>query len=99
MERLESLIREHSEIAAAFGVKAVHGKPAEVATAYIASELSRDQVLLVTKTLIKVLTEAREFIASDENCGPCGLGLIVTIDDALELATKERKGATNDKPQ
>ena len=33
--------------------------------------------------LYERLVEAREFLASDPNIGPCGLGLICTIDDVL----------------
>lgn len=42
--------------------------------------------------MYELLNEAREFIASDPNCGPCGLGLICMIDDLLAKA----RGETDD---
>ncbi len=36
------------------------------------------------------LNEVRDFIASDINCGPCGLGLVVIIDELLAKARGEK---------
>ena len=37
----------------------------------------------------ELLLEVRNFIASDPNCGPCGLGLVVMIDEQLNKSIKQ----------
>ena len=45
--------------------------------------------LEIQTNLYQTLNECRDFIASDRNCGPQGLGLICMVDDVLAKARGE----------
>ena len=70
------------------GVCDVHGRTQTVLSA---SNLSIHDARLIAQSpkMHETLKQAREFIASDENCGPCGLGLVCMIDELLNECDKD----------
>jgi len=58
----------------------ISGAPDPIANAHL---------IAAAPEMYATLNEARDFIASDINCGPCGLGLVVIIDELLAKARGE----------